>query len=215
MRTNEDDTPSRRQFLRFLAGSPLLAYAGMAATSAGSEIAAPAEAINVFDLEDIARKNLPPAHFGFLVTGVDDDVTLRANREGFLKFKIRSRRLVDTRELTCASELFGAEWPTPIILAPVASQRAFHEDGELATAKAARTRNHLQILSTNTTVPVEDVTAASGAPVWYQLYPTAKWSVTQGLVEASRGCWMSRGRAHARPGHARKPRDPGTGSQTG
>jgi isopentenyl diphosphate isomerase/L-lactate dehydrogenase-like FMN-dependent dehydrogenase len=190
MRANEDDTPSRRRFLRFLAGSPLLAYAGMAATSAGSEIAAPSEAINVFDLEDIARKNLPPAHFGFLATGVDDEVTLRANREGFLKFKIRSRRLVDTRQIDMRIQLFGSEWPTPIILAPVASQRAFHEDGELATAKAARTRNHLQILSTNTTVPVEDVTTAIGAPVWYQLYPTAKWSVTQGLVKRAQaaGC---------------------------
>ena len=136
MRTHQDNTASRRRFLRFLAGSPLLAYAGMAATSAGSEIASPSEAINVFDLEDIARKNLPPAHFGFLATGVNDEVTLRANREGFLKFKIRSRRLVDTRQIDMRIQLFGTEWPTPIILAPVASQRAFHEDGELATAKA-------------------------------------------------------------------------------
>lgn len=186
-----DDTPSRRRFLQFLAGSPLLAYAGMAVTSpTGSEIAAPSEAINVFDLEEIARKNLPPAHFGFLATGVDDEVTLRANREGFLKFKIRSRRLVDTRQIDMRVRLFGAEWPTPIILAPVASQRAFHEDGELATAKASRTRNHQLILSTNTTVSVEEVTGARGAPVWYQLYPTAKWSVTQGLVKRAQaaGC---------------------------
>ena len=188
MRSFEGDRPSRRQFLRFLAGSPLVAYAGMAA--AGSEIGAPSDAINVFDLEEIARKNLPPAHFGFLSTGVNDDVTLRANREGFLKFKIRSRRLVDTRHIDMSIELFGSKWPTPIILAPVASQRAFHEDGELATAKGARARNHLQILSTNTTVSIEDVTAARGAPVWYQLYPTAKWSVTQGLVKRAQaaGC---------------------------
>ena len=188
--TTQGDTSSRRQFLRFLAGSPLLAYAGTAATFPGSEIAAPSEAINVFDLEEFARKNLPPAHFGFLSTGVDDEVTLRANREGFLKFKIRSRRLVDTRQIDMRVQLFGREWPTPIILAPVASQRAFHEDGELATARAARTQKHLQILSTNTTVSVEDVTAAIGAPVWYQLYPTAKWSVTQGLVKRAQaaGC---------------------------
>jgi 4-hydroxymandelate oxidase len=188
---NEDDTPSRRRFLRFLAGSPLLAYVGTAATSPGdSELATPAEALNVFDLEEIARKNLPPAHFGFLATGVDDEVTLRANREGFLKFKIRSRRLVDTRQIDMRIQLFGTEWPTPIILAPVASQRAFHEDGELATAKAARARNHQLILSTNTTVPVEEVTAARGASVWFQLYPTAKWSVTQGLVKRAQaaGC---------------------------
>jgi isopentenyl diphosphate isomerase/L-lactate dehydrogenase-like FMN-dependent dehydrogenase len=146
--------------------------------------------LNVFDLEELARKNLPPAHFGFLATGVDDEVTLRANREGFLKYKIRSRRLVDTRHIDMSVELLGTRWPTPIVLAPVASQRAFHEDGELATAKAAGARNHLQILSTNTTVSVEEVTTANGSPVWYQLYPTAKWSVTQGLVKRAQaaGC---------------------------
>ncbi len=81
----------------------------MAATSdTGSELATPAEALNVFDLEEIARKNLPPAHFGFLSTGVDDEVTLRANREGFLKFKIRSRRLVDTRQIDMRVQLFGS-----------------------------------------------------------------------------------------------------------
>ena len=191
MPTSKGDASSRRRFLRFLAGSPLLAYAGLAATSsAGSEPATPEEALNVFDLEEVARKNLPPAHFGFLTTGVNDEVTLRANREGFSRFKIRSRRLVDTRHIDMSIELFGSRWPTPIILAPVASQRAFHEDGELATARGAKTGNHLQILSTNTTVSIEEVTASRGVPVWFQLYPTARWSVTEGLVKRAQasGC---------------------------
>jgi len=191
MRTPQHRDAGRRRFLGFLAGSPLLAYAGLAGPSpAGSEVAEPADAINVFDLEDVARKNLPPAHFGYIATGVDDEVTLRANREGFLKFKIRSRRLVDTQQIDMRTQIFGTEWPTPIILAPAGSQRAFHEDGELATAKAARSRNHLQILSTVSTVSVEDVIAARKAPVWFQLYPTARWSIAQGLVRRAQaaGC---------------------------
>jgi 4-hydroxymandelate oxidase len=189
--TNNVDTSSRRRFLQFLAGSPFLTYAGVVATSAtDSELATPAEALNVFDLEEIARKNLPPAHFGYLTTGVGDEDTLRANREGFLKFKIRSRRLVDTRQIDMRIQLFGTEWPTPIVLAPAGHQRAFHEDGELAVARAAKSRNHLQILSTVSTVSVEDVIAAREAPVWFQLYPTAKWAVTQGLVRRAQaaGC---------------------------
>jgi len=55
----------------------------------------PKEALDVFDFEPAAKKNLPPAHFGYMVTGADDEVTLRANREGFLKFQLRPRRLVD------------------------------------------------------------------------------------------------------------------------
>lgn len=194
---------SRRAFLRFLAGSPFFAGWQLAARSQGGRshlqdtaavtgptIASPEEAINVFDLEAVARENLPPAHFGYITTGVDDDVTLRANRAGFLKFQIRSRRLVDTRKLDTRIDLFGNQWPTPIILAPAGSQRAFHPDGELAVAKAAKARNHLQILSTVTTTSVEDVIAAREAPVWFQLYPSVSWEVTRGLLKRAEaaGC---------------------------
>ena len=49
-------------------------------------INSPKEAINVFDFEPVARKNVPPAHFGYMATGIDDEVTLRANREAFQSF---------------------------------------------------------------------------------------------------------------------------------
>lgn len=81
---------NRREFLKFLAGSPLLAgapfLANAFAQAPGAEdvIAAAADAINVFDLEAAARKALPPAHWGYMATGVDDDGTLKANREAFV-----------------------------------------------------------------------------------------------------------------------------------
>jgi isopentenyl diphosphate isomerase/L-lactate dehydrogenase-like FMN-dependent dehydrogenase len=58
----------------------------------------------------------------------------------------------------------------------------FHPDGEIATAKGAKAGNHLMILSTPTTTGVEDVTAARGAPVWYQLYASNSWDVAKALV---------------------------------
>ncbi len=86
--------------------------------------------------------------------------------------------------------LFGVTWPTPIILAPIGSQRAFHADGELAAARAAKAGKHLQILSTQTSTSVEDVIRERGEPVWYQLYPTDQWTVTQALVKRAQlaGC---------------------------
>jgi isopentenyl diphosphate isomerase/L-lactate dehydrogenase-like FMN-dependent dehydrogenase len=66
-------------------------------------------------------------------------------------------------------------WPSPIVIAPAGSQRAFHSDGELATARAARARNHLQILSTVSSTPIEQVAEARGAPIWFQLYTQGGW----------------------------------------
>jgi len=198
-----DRSAYRRLFLKFLATSPLLvtsvpAWRSACAAASDAEtgipkrvsIAAPNEALNVFDFEAVARQKLPPAHFGYMATGVDDDATLRANREGFSKLQIRPRRLVDVSRVDTSTELFGVTWKTPIILAPVGSQKAFHPEGEIAVARAAGIRNHLQILSTAATASVEAVAAARGGPIWYQLYPTDSWRVTQALMKRAEtaGC---------------------------
>ena len=145
-------------------------------------IKSPNEAINVFDFELVMRAKVPPAHFGYMASGIDDEVTLRRNREDFLKFVLRPRRLVDVSKVDMSVDILGARYDTPVVVAPVGSQKAFHADGEIASAKAAKVGNHLQILSTATTTGVEDVIAARGAPVWYQLYATNKWEVAKAFV---------------------------------
>ena len=193
----------RRRFLKFLAASPLLArspaqwgstLAEATANETGAPertlIVSPNDALNVLDFEPVARQILPPAHYGYLATGVDDDATLQANRTGFSKFQIRARRLVDVSRIDTSMELFGTTWKTPIVLAPVGSQKAFHADGEIASARAAGGRGHLLILSTGSTTSVENVTSAWGGPIWYQLYPTDTWRITQALVKRAEraGC---------------------------
>src|SRR4029453_6589202 len=79
-------------------------------------------------------------------------------------------------------ELFGETYPTPIVLAPTGSNRAFHEDGELAVGRAARQGDHLQMLSTVATTSIEQAMEARGRPLWFQLYPTNDWQVATALV---------------------------------
>src|SRR5437764_14540863 len=123
-------------------------------------IKSPKEAINVFDFEPVCRENVPPAHFGYMASGIDDEVTLRANREGFLKFQLRPRRLVDVSKVDMSTEILGVKYDSPIIIAPIGGQQAFHAEREPATARPAQAANHLQILSTVTNTDVEDVIAA-------------------------------------------------------
>src|ERR1700675_638404 len=100
MKMSDRNEASRRRFLEFLVASPLSRYVAIPGTVFGrrsvawgadgppalsTEISSPAQALNVFDLEEAARKNLPPAHFAYLATGVEADATIRANREGFAK----------------------------------------------------------------------------------------------------------------------------------
>ncbi|RPI48172.1 MAG: hypothetical protein EHM55_26000, partial [Acidobacteria bacterium] len=176
---------TRRRVLQSILAAPALAGLPSALLASGEDdslIASAAEALDIFDFERLARAKLPPAHWGYLKAGVDGDATLRANDAGFANYSLRVRRLVDISRVDTSVSLLGATWPSPIFLDPVGSQRAFHPDGEIASAKAARTRKHLQILSTVASTGVEDVNAARGEPVWFQLYPTDLWPVTAALV---------------------------------
>jgi len=186
---------SRRHLLQFLAASPFFAQSALSQGLRWSDpvdwaprdldklISDPTQALDVFDFEPVMKQNVPPAHFGYMATGVDDEVTLRANRDGFRKFELRPRRLVDVSMIDMSVEILGARFDSPIVIAPTGSNRAFHPDGEVAVAKAAKAGNHLQILSTVATTSIEDAIAARGAPVWFQLYTTQRWEIAEALVK--------------------------------
>ncbi|HEY7187984.1 MAG TPA: alpha-hydroxy acid oxidase [Vicinamibacterales bacterium] len=181
---------SRRHFLRLLASSPLLAqidfatlFAQGGAAAQPDIIASVNEALNVLDFEAAARAKLPAWHWAWMSNGGEDGGTIRANREGFEHYAIRPRRLVDVSKVDTSVSLFGKTWETPIFLCPVSGHRLYNPQGEIATARAAKAKKHLQVLSTMTTTPVEEVNAARGEPVWFQLYTRPEWGQTRELVK--------------------------------
>ncbi len=181
---------TRRTVLGGLAILPVVAArslgAGVQPSQAAPRTPPPAtsadQVLNVMEFEALARDVLPPAHFGYIATGADDDLTVVRNHDAFSHYEIRARRFVDVSRVDTSRSVLGATWPTPIYLSAVSSQRAFHPDAELGTARAARTRSMLMMLSTVASTAVEPVTEARGAPVWQQLYPTDDWAVTEGIV---------------------------------
>jgi isopentenyl diphosphate isomerase/L-lactate dehydrogenase-like FMN-dependent dehydrogenase len=191
---------ARREFLRFLAASPCAAalggVSGLIAPNAFAQsnvsigMQNPADALTVFDFEDLARRNMLPGHWAYLASGVDADVTLRANREGFSQVQLRPRRLRDATKVDMRVELFGTTYASPIFTCPTGGEKSVHPDGELAVARAAKARGTMQMLATPTSIPVEDVNRALGRPAWFQLYAPASWDACKQLlrrVQAS-GC---------------------------
>ena len=148
---------ARREFLQYLASSPLLA-----ATQdlPGEAVTSPKDSLNVMDFEPLAHKALPPAHWGYLTSGVDDDLTLRMNREAMAHFQLRARRLAGIAKPDLSTEVFGVRWGMPLYLSAVGGQKAFHPEGELATARAAKAQKAMQMLSSGTSTAVEDVCKA-------------------------------------------------------
>lgn len=191
----------RREFLKYLALSPailssgglgkFLSEAGIVAQQAiEGLIKNPDEALNVFDFEGVARQKVSQGHWAYMASGVDDDATLRANRDGFSHVRLRPRRLRDVQVIDTKLNLFGTTYDSPIFACPTASQRAFHPDGELGVARAAKSHNILQMLSSVTSTGVEAVNKELGRPVWYQLYAPTPWEACQKIIErvAAAGC---------------------------
>jgi 4-hydroxymandelate oxidase len=182
---------NRRAFLKYLAASPVVAASaqlfGQTVTGfrdlyAPQIISRAQDAINVFDFEEVAKQKFLPGHYTYMAMGTDSGGTLQANRDAYAKLQIRVRRLVNTSIVDTRVELFGVSYPTPILIAPCGHQKAFHAEGEIPTARAARSRNTGMLLSSVTSVGVEEVNTAYGRPVWYQLYADANWETTAAVV---------------------------------
>jgi 4-hydroxymandelate oxidase len=183
---------NRRAFLRYLAASPALlssspllaqVTAGLRDMYAPEPITRAQDAINVFDFHEAAKQKFLPGHYTYMAMGTDSGGTLQANRKAYENYQIRVRRLINSSVVDTGIELFGVRYPTPILIAPCGHQKAFHPEGELPTARAARSRNTGMILSSVTSVGVEEVNAAYGRPVWYQLYADANWETTEAVVK--------------------------------
>ena len=132
---------ARRQFLQFLAASPLLGYTAKGRLFAEESLDAiqlpkyliksPADALDVFDFHNVAKQVLPKSHYGYLATGTDGNETLIANRKAFERVYLRPMRMVNTSNVSLQTTLLDTPINSPILLAPVGSQKAFHAEGEL------------------------------------------------------------------------------------
>jgi 4-hydroxymandelate oxidase len=149
-------------------------------------ITAPGDALDVFEFEPAAKKAVlsqgAPAHWGYLESGVDGDVTRDANHTAYTRYNIRVKRLIDARKVDTSVKIFGETWGSPVFICPVSSLGAYNPEAGVAVARAAGKRKHQMILSTVDNAGVADVNKARGAPAWFMLYPTDDFAVTEALV---------------------------------
>jgi 4-hydroxymandelate oxidase len=191
MRVMKTNLEARRQFLRFLAASPL-ATLPTNFSWAYPERAVPEslrQVLNIFQLDRVAQQKLTRDAYHFIVGVADDGATNQANREAYANVQLRPRRLVDVSSVDTSINLFGKQYPSPVVLAPVGNQQKINPGGELATARAAAKRQNLMICSTMTNSSVGEI-AAVGGHCWFQLYPSANRDFMKKLMDDAQraGC---------------------------
>ena len=142
------------------------------------------EPLNVWDYERLAEERLELGAFGYVAGGAGDEWTLQENVAAFRRWVLRPRVLVDVSRVTAATRVLGTDVSMPVLVAPIAFQRAAHPEGELATAQAAAAAGTIMCLSTVATATVADVAeAAPQGKRWFQLYWPDDRGFTCALVE--------------------------------
>jgi isopentenyl diphosphate isomerase/L-lactate dehydrogenase-like FMN-dependent dehydrogenase len=144
---------------------------------------------NAEDFRRLAKRRLPRMIFEFIDGGAEDEVTVRRNREAFDRYSFVQRVLVDVSSRSMAVDIVGQRLRMPVLLAPTGLARVAHRDGEIAAARGAAAAGTVSILSSGSSVSVEDVNDAAG-PQWFQLYPWGDRETTLGLIARARraGC---------------------------
>ena len=141
--------------------------------------------LRVADFEDAARGALPKVVFDYYAGGAGDELTLAENCRAFDRWLIRPRFLIDVGEPDLSTTVLGQALPFPIVLAPTAMQQMAHPEGEVATARATRSLRTLMILSTISTMDLEQV-AGTGVNRWFQLYIHRDRGLSEELVHRAR-----------------------------
>ena len=148
------------------------------------------QVLNVMEFEQLAREALPPAHFGYIATGADDDLRSRAitMRSRTTRFAcVASTTSVSSTRRPRCSEQNGRARCISLLFRRSAH---FTLTAEVAVARAAKSRSIQMMLSSGTSAALEEVRDARGAPIWQQLYPTNDWKVATAIVRhaESAGC---------------------------
>jgi 4-hydroxymandelate oxidase len=142
----------------------------------------PSGALNLDELEQLARERLSKMAYDYYSSGARDERTLRENVDAWARIPLHHRVLVDVSSRDLSTTVLGAPVSMPILVAPTAFHRLACEEGELATARAAARSRTVMILSSLSNTGVEQVCAASDAPLWFQLYVYRDRTATEALV---------------------------------
>lgn len=117
--------------------------------------------VNVLEYEAQARRVLGAERVGPIL-GSDRTVTDRIT--------LRPRMNIPTRDLDLTATLFGDEHFTPIIVGPIADQKRFHPDGEIAMARGASAAKAAMVVSSDSSLPLTAIAQAATSPLWLQVY---------------------------------------------
>jgi (S)-mandelate dehydrogenase len=141
-----------------------------------------ANAINIEDLRQMAKRRLPRAIFDFFDGGAEDESTLRGNRAAFERVRLLPKVLVNVAEIDSKVDFWGTASALPLAIAPTGGISAGRAGAELALARAAKAFGVPFTLATPAAFTIERVADEVGGRLWFQLYAVRQREFREQLV---------------------------------
>lgn len=164
----------------------MAAKAESAGVRDGIQIVNVSDALNIQDLRELARARLPRVAYEFLERGAEDEVSMRENRTGFERIRLRPRTLVDVSSRTQKIDVFRKTHSAPFGIAPTGAAGLYWYDADVALARAAAAADVPFVLSTASFVEMERVAREAGGAKWFQLYMSKEREGARRLIERAR-----------------------------
>jgi len=149
------------------------------------------ELVNAFDFEAVAFAKLPRDAYNYTALGVEDEFTLRRNRQAFEWVELIPRGIADVGSIQTATEVLGTKMAFPIMIAPTASHLSLHPEGEVGTHKGATAASNTPyIISNNASMGLDKIGKAATGPIWFQLYAKEALDDNRDAIERAQdaGC---------------------------
>lgn len=137
---------------------------------------------SIEDLKKIAKKKVPRPFFQYVENGSYEGLTLRANRSALDAIALRQRVMIDVSDRDLSGRFLGENATLPVALAPCGLTGAIYPNGEIHAARAAETFGVPFALTTMSIDSIEDVSAATNKPFWFQLYLLKDLGITADLI---------------------------------
>ena len=137
---------------------------------------------NIADLRERARRRLPLGIWEYAERGVEDECGMARNRAAFDAVTFRPRVLRGVARVDTATEVFGKPIPFPLAVAPTGAAGLMWHKGDAAIARAAAKAGVPFVISSASTMDVEQIAEAGGRQ-WFQLYLWEDRSLSHAVID--------------------------------
>ncbi len=140
-------------------------------------------AVNIADLRELARRQLPRSVFGFIDGGSHDERTLRDNESDLAAIRLAPRMLVDVSTRSQQVELLGQTLSSPMVFGPTGIAGVLWPEGDLCLARATAAKGIGFCQSTTSNASIEQVARHGRKGQWFHLYVQKDRGLTNSLIE--------------------------------